>query len=391
MVENVISSLLRMVLEYLGLPSHHNQLVYGNFKCNDDKKRRRRRSLVRVIGSNLPLKPCKRVCFQTLQKSSYNLRRGRKPTFIDDECEPLPMATLADVSWIEVSSPDRHTRSRTEYRGSYKWKDRRCRPVQLVQPVLKKTTVESVENPAKQMKITDTPKVATPDHASLMKIDALEEELAKLRAQIAQIVTTQQSCSAIQSPTIPPPPPPFGVPPPPPPPPCGVPPPPPPPPPAVVQAKQYNIKDQIRKNKALKGQDDHSSKDTKSSTSLDEIIRNPHPNSSVKETIKMQRILIRLSIYNLHFFCRSPGGTPVRQAPKPANAMDAAALIAQALKKKFAHQLVAIASPDKENNHKIITPSPKRSPKIGPHMLKPSQRRQSLTRKKPRPLTPLNV
>ena len=66
---------------------------------------------------------------------------------------------------------------------------------------------------------------------------------------------------------------------------------------------------------------------------------------------------------------RSPGGTPIRQAPRPCVSNDPAALIAQALKKKFARQR-AEESPDKENIRHNFTSSPKKltpvkeSPKV---------------------------
>ena len=75
-----------------------------------------------------------------------------------------------------------------------------------------------------------------------------------------------------------------------------------------------------------------------------------------------------MMIYILPLSHRSPGGTPIRQAPKPCMTNDPAALIAQALKKKFAKQR-AEDSPDKENV-KHFTPSPKKrtpakeSPKV---------------------------
>ncbi|XP_071964369.1 mitochondrial fission regulator 2-like [Antedon mediterranea] len=362
MSDNSFRHLLQMLLEYLGLSSYPNQLGYhGDAKR---KERKRWKSLIRTIGSHLPLKPCRRVYFQTLQDTNFT-KHGRKPTFIDDECEPLPMATLADIPWIEVFSPDKSSVARTEYRGSYKRSGRRYRPVQLVQPV-QKETCSDVESTTKLPKtpVKEMPTIATPDPVSMRKIDALEEELSKLRAQIALIVTTQQSYPATPGPAIPPPM--FGAPPPPPPP-CGAPPPPPPPPPAVIQTKHYSVKDQIKKNKALKGNIDDCSQDSKSGV----------PN--------MADVLKGLGSVKLRSIARSPGGTPVRQAPKLSNSMDAASLIAQALKKKFAHRLAA--SPNKENNPRTFTPSPK-SPKVGQQLLKP-HRRRSIT--KPRPLKPINA
>ena len=57
---------------------------------------------------------------------------------------------------------------------------------------------------------------------------------------------------------------------------------------------------------------------------------------------------------------RSPGGTPIREKPRPASAQDPAALIAQALKKKFAHRVYE--SPDQDKENARFSPSPTKSP-----------------------------
>ena len=57
---------------------------------------------------------------------------------------------------------------------------------------------------------------------------------------------------------------------------------------------------------------------------------------------------------------RSPGGTPVREAPKPAESTDPAAIIANALKKKFSHPAFH-PSPDRVRTRSPLagTPSPR--------------------------------
>jgi hypothetical protein len=54
---------------------------------------------------------------------------------------------------------------------------------------------------------------------------------------------------------------------------------------------------------------------------------------------------------------RSPGGTPLRQKPVPLDSDDPAALIARALKKKFAHRYMSPDS-EKENSHERNFSSP---------------------------------
>ena len=55
-------------------------------------------------------------------------------------------------------------------------------------------------------------------------------------------------------------------------------------------------------------------------------------------------------------YCRSPGGTPMKEKPKPSETNDPASMIALALKKKFANRvLYSPLSPqnmsDKENEN----------------------------------------
>lgn len=68
----------------------------------------------------------------------------------------------------------------------------------------------------------------------------------------------------------------------------------------------------------------------------------------------------------LNLFCRSPGGTPVRRRRSkgaPALINDPAALIAEALKKKFAHHRHNISS-DKENSLELSPFGSPETPKV---------------------------
>ncbi|XP_022089675.1 mitochondrial fission regulator 1-like [Acanthaster planci] len=365
---------IRMVLNYLGLESNYREHV------NARAKKGRHRSLVRQIGTSLPLKPVRRVHFQIVSRRHYARRQNRTPQFIDDECEPMYIANLADLSWIDISSPDKNVRGRAELRPfvsrrkSLRTPRRRtCFIRRPREPDISELSDEpyaspSVESFSRSLCALDA---STPvyDPSALAKIGQLEDELSKLRAQIAHIVTLQsqqQPTGATPAP-VPPPPPASGGPPP---------PPPPPPPPVAASTQCLSVAGQIRLNRAKKGKEDSSSS----------ISDGGKPN--------MADVLKGLGSVKLRTVARSPGGTPIRQKPRPTTANDAAALIAQALKRKFARQR-AEESPDNKENNVWVTPSPKKnsprnaSPKFGQHLLKPTKLSQGT--RSSRPLVEINV
>ncbi|XP_038047401.1 mitochondrial fission regulator 2-like [Patiria miniata] len=375
---------IRMVLNYIGLDSNFMEHV------SDHGKKGRHRSIVRQIGTSLPLKPVRRSHFQIISSKQHARRRqSRAPQFIDDECEPVFIASLADVPWIEVSSPDKNVRGRSEYRPfinrrkSLRTPRRRtCFIRRPREPDISELSDELHATPsAESFSFSlSTLDASTPayDPTALAKIGQLEDELSKLRAQIAQIVTIQSQLplpGAMQATPVPPPPQPSGGPPPPP---CGGPPPPPPPPPPPVASSTQciSVAEQIKKNRAKKGKDVSSSS----------VVDGSKPD--------MAEVLKGIGSVKLRTVARSPGGTPIRQKPRPATANDAAALIAQALKRKFARQR-AEDSPDNKENRAWGTPSPKTnsprhaSPKFGQHLLKPSKLGQGT--RPSRPLAEINV
>lgn len=68
------------------------------------------------------------------------------------------------------------------------------------------------------------------------------------------------------------------------------------------------------------------------------------------------------------FLCRSPGGTPVRRRRSkgvPASLSDPAALIAEALKRKFANNRHNVSS-DKENSLELSPFGSPETPKVCP-------------------------
>ncbi|MGH0141978.1 UNVERIFIED_CONTAM: hypothetical protein FKN15_040851 [Acipenser sinensis] len=175
----------------------------------------------------------------------------------------------------------------------------------------------------------------TTNTCALKKITALEDELSRLRAQIAMIVTTQdQGSSMSQSGFMQPPgtpgmsllpmltSTPSSTPAPPPPPP----PPPPPstslPPPSCITA-QVSAIDLIRQRRAT---------NTSGQCNRDNVSIPDSPVPSMLDVLKeMNKVRLRAVE-------RSPGGTPVMKDKKRVSLSDPAALIADALKRKFAHR-----------------------------------------------------
>lgn len=189
------------------------------------------------------------------------------------------------------------------------------------------------------------------------KLGKLEDELANLRAMIAAVVTKQESATSF----APPPPPPFppapimmGA---------GAPPPPPPPlPPGGIMAlpKKQSLKDIMSQHKK-KGQ----------------------AVSGDSSKPSMADVLSKLGTVKLKSLARSPGGSVIRNSPKRQSSgpMDPAAMIAAALKRKFANRAVE-SSPgtswaEKENEmaaRRAKAMESKQQPAFGAHVLRKTKR-----------------
>ncbi|MBN3301923.1 MFR1L regulator, partial [Amia calva] len=127
------------------------------------------RSVVRRIGSTLPLKPCPRACFQALP--------GLPPLRPTDG----PMVpTLADIAWIAADEEETYARVRSDSRPlRHEW-----RPTPLL--VLHRNS--SVPNFRREGKKVEGLK--KPGQTALNRTTALQDELSRLRSQIARIVAT---------------------------------------------------------------------------------------------------------------------------------------------------------------------------------------------------------
>uniref|UniRef100_A0A3Q0SK85 Mitochondrial fission regulator n=1 Tax=Amphilophus citrinellus TaxID=61819 RepID=A0A3Q0SK85_AMPCI len=79
---------LRIVLEYFGVPPDMLIPVWNSPLCGQY------RSIVRMIGTNLPLTPSPRVHFQVL----YNLYRHRD--YVEPTVDAPTIPSFADVMWV---------------------------------------------------------------------------------------------------------------------------------------------------------------------------------------------------------------------------------------------------------------------------------------------------
>ncbi|XP_065843118.1 mitochondrial fission regulator 2-like [Oscarella lobularis] len=292
---------LRTLFSYFGIE------IDDNFRLRFERRTGSYRSLVRYIASYLPL--------SSIQRPFIHIPRPLHPQ-IDEEVSIVYANgfTADDCRDIEVEETDDDSAS-------------------IVSDALLSLS-----------RFSPTPSTMTENPESLAKISALEEELVRLREQIAGIIIqnrdTEEELSVSGT---------MGAPP----------PPPPPPPPIQTPTPLVPLSEIIRKNKENK-------------------VEREEERDRVPGLPNMAQVLKGLDKVKLRSVARSPGGTPLRQKPRESEALDPASLIAAALKKKFAHRFKHqdSSSPDKENSLTSPFASPT-IPPFGPHLLKPAAQRKS--------------
>lgn len=336
---------LRMVLEYFGVSPEMLVPVWDSQLCGQY------RSIVRMIGTNLPLTPPPRVHFQ------IPLVTYRPHGYVDVTVDTPIIPSFADVVWVFEDEGDSSAKTRNH-----------LPPNKLTNVHRNIARYPGLSLNQAQKGVRSARK--TPDPEALKKITALESELLKLQAQIAMIVTAAPTSGLTQCPPMmsPPPPPALtstprrptaALPPPPP-------PPPPPPAPPCPSSSSHTVSELIQKRRNNPDKDRLKPQDS-----------GPLRGSEVKGLPSMLDVLKDLNQVKLRSVKRSPGGTPVRRRrSKGGSALlsDPAALIAEALKRKFAQHHHNNSS-DKENS---LDPSPFGSPETtpkAPHHVRRSQGR----------------
>ncbi|XP_056283304.1 mitochondrial fission regulator 1-like isoform X2 [Pseudoliparis swirei] len=134
------------------------------------------RSVVRRIGSTLPLRPPQRACFQELPGIPA-LRRMDGPI----------VPTLADIAWIVADEEETYARVRTDSRPlKHEW-----RPTPLL-VLHRNSSVPNFRREGKRMEGLRKPGVT-----ALNRTTALQDELSRLRAQIAKIVSSDSDSNPV--------------------------------------------------------------------------------------------------------------------------------------------------------------------------------------------------
>ncbi|XP_060938451.1 mitochondrial fission regulator 1-like isoform X1 [Limanda limanda] len=127
------------------------------------------RSVVRRIGSTLPLKPPQRACFQELP-GLPSLRPMTGPM----------VPTLADIAWIVADEEETYARVRSDSRPlKHEW-----RPTPLL-VLHRNSSVPNFRREGKRME-----GLKKPGATALNRTTALQDELSRLRSQIAKIVSS---------------------------------------------------------------------------------------------------------------------------------------------------------------------------------------------------------
>ncbi|KAH0617673.1 hypothetical protein JD844_016141 [Phrynosoma platyrhinos] len=316
-----IKNLFRVMLEQVGLTME--SLLWSSKPYGPN------RSIVRKIGTNLSLIQCPRVQFQLTSQSA----KGSHSNQLRED----GIVSLADVGWVAEDEGEVCTWLRSEIRPR-------------IEPFSKNENCSeedpSVQIPTQSQKQEDSKTAVATNDAALQKISELENELASLRAQIAKIVSLHEKqnlmaagISSSESVSVP----------------AAVPPPPPPPlPPPPLLQQSITAIDLIkeRKGKRIKS----------GQTLIDNDPKKP-------EIPNMLDILKDMNSVKLRSVKR-PDESTKRKTTDPT---DPAAVIAEALKKKFAYRY---RSDGPNESEKQTTASEARP--FGPHMLKSTGKMKTL-------------
>lgn len=280
------------------------------------------RSIVRKIGTNLSLIQCPRVQFQLTSHAT--------------EWSPTPagedvVASFADVGWVATEEGECSTRLRAEVRSKSPHEDDlSC----FEKPPSRHVSLPNLSQDE------PPPKTTLASEEALQKISALENELAALRAQIAKIVTLQEQQSLgaghLDSSTVAPPP----------------------PPPALHQS--MSAVDLIKERREQR-------------LSAGKTSTKSHPKPP--DMPNMLEILKDMNSVKLRSVKRSEKDVK----PRPVDTTDPAALIAEALKKKFAYRYRHNSQGEVERGIPKPESEATSEPALfGPHILKSTGKMKAL-------------
>ncbi|XP_071165456.1 mitochondrial fission regulator 2-like [Mytilus edulis] len=289
----------------------------------------RHKSLIRIIGSYVSMKPVKRVRIQN------HLLQSRYPKYMYDSdsddsvisTTSLGTSTDDDVVWVEEELGDNCVRIRAQKRKHFENDaalDELDADLFISRPSLSPMSSTMISSVSTRQ-----------DPEQTQKLSVMEEELNNLRLQIAMLVEAQEQINKSQ---IPPqsfqeeklstedyvPVPPL----------CPIAPPPPPPLPATKQSTPIVTQTKTDKQTIVL----QTLQDNRNSTP-----ENPPKQATLTDVLK------GLGSVKLKSIQRSPGGTPLKPKRRESN-NDPASVIAQALKKKFANQIINSPDVDKEND-----------------------------------------
>ncbi|XP_027688787.1 mitochondrial fission regulator 1-like isoform X2 [Chelonia mydas] len=134
------------------------------------------RSVVRRIGTNLPLKPCPRASFEVLPNIS--------DLYLNDG---PPVPTLADIAWIAADEGETYARVRSDTRPlKHKWKPS---PFFVIQ---RNASVPNLRKQEEKLLVLKKPGLP-----ALSRTTELQDELSHLRSQIAKIVAADPASASL--------------------------------------------------------------------------------------------------------------------------------------------------------------------------------------------------
>uniref|UniRef100_A0A1A7W6Z7 Mitochondrial fission regulator n=1 Tax=Iconisemion striatum TaxID=60296 RepID=A0A1A7W6Z7_9TELE len=295
-----------------------------------------------ALGSAKPYGSSRSILFPYTEGTGVLIGTRKQNSFV---------ASLADIAWIDEEDDDddddenRVGDPRSGIPAGLMFRIQRPQPQR--KPLTRQRSLPSLHQGA-----PDPQGALVANDEAIQKISVLETELAKLRAQIAQIVLAQEKTAQSAAATGVPPPLPSGA----------LPPPPPPPPPPLPPPGLKRTFSAVELIKERRG------KKTNSQTILD---------SKQAEIPNMLEILKDINKVKLRSVkSRSLEDDTRAKSQEPA---DAAALIAEALKRKFAHRYRQSSDQEDKDDFKLPVPEVKPQSEtllFGQHMLKPTGKRK---------------